>query len=389
MDKQIFGTLFFSIFATVTGVGIVVPLLPVYALGVGASGLYIGLIFGVFSLSRSFFLPFFGRRSDIRGRKPFIVAGLLFYALISVAFLLSHGVISLIVIRFVQGIASAMVLPVVQAYIGDITPRGREGASMGMFNLSLFLGLSLGPLMGGVINDRFSLSAAFASMGILALIGFFLSWTLLPPTHRERVVTRGQEPMPWHGLVKDRLFLGLFFFRFAFTICIGIIWGFLPVLAESEFSLSSSAIGTLVMLGIFISGVFNTPMGWVADRMNKRVMVLSGGILTSLAVFYYGISQDLHDLFLASCLFGVGGGIAMPALMAFAVQKGNQTHAMGSVMSLLTVAHSTGMLCGSLLAGLMMDLFTLRGAFSVGAATMMAGVLGFVIFTSRDTGSAM
>ena len=49
LDKKIFGTLFFSIFAAVTGVGVVVPLLPIYAHDLGASGLYIGLIFGAFS----------------------------------------------------------------------------------------------------------------------------------------------------------------------------------------------------------------------------------------------------------------------------------------------------------------------------------------------------
>ena len=46
IDKKIFGTLFFSIFAAVTGVGIVVPLLPVYAHELGAGGLVIGFIFG-------------------------------------------------------------------------------------------------------------------------------------------------------------------------------------------------------------------------------------------------------------------------------------------------------------------------------------------------------
>ena len=64
LDKAIFVTLFFSIFATITGVGIVVPLLPVFAHNLGAGGLYIGLIFGAFSLSRVFFLPYFGRLSD-------------------------------------------------------------------------------------------------------------------------------------------------------------------------------------------------------------------------------------------------------------------------------------------------------------------------------------
>ncbi len=76
-DKKIFATLFFAIFATVTGVGIVVPLLPVYAHDLGASGFYIGMIFGAFSLARTFFLPYFGRLSDHKGRKPLIIPGLL------------------------------------------------------------------------------------------------------------------------------------------------------------------------------------------------------------------------------------------------------------------------------------------------------------------------
>jgi DHA1 family multidrug resistance protein-like MFS transporter len=75
LDHKIFGILFFSLFVTVTGVGIVVPLLPVYAHDLGASGFYIGLIFGAFSLSRTLFLPYFGRLSDRKGRKRIILPG--------------------------------------------------------------------------------------------------------------------------------------------------------------------------------------------------------------------------------------------------------------------------------------------------------------------------
>ncbi len=90
-DKKIFATLFFSIFVTVTGVGIVVPLLPVYAHDQGASGFFIGMIFGAFSLGRTFFLPYFGRLSDIKGRKPLIVPGLLAYTVISFGFIFFKG----------------------------------------------------------------------------------------------------------------------------------------------------------------------------------------------------------------------------------------------------------------------------------------------------------
>ncbi len=85
------------------------------------------VMIGAFSLSRTFFLPYFGRLSDIKGRKPIIVPGFLAYALISVAFVYSTSIDTLIIIRFFHGIASAMLMPVIQAYIGDIIQEGREG----------------------------------------------------------------------------------------------------------------------------------------------------------------------------------------------------------------------------------------------------------------------
>ena len=383
LNKAIFSTLFFSIFATITGVGIVVPLLPVLAHDLGAGGLYIGLIFGAFSISRVFFLPYFGRLSDRKGRKPLIVPGLAAYTLVSVAFLLSDSFHSLIVIRLIQGVASAMLLPVIQAYVGDITPKGREGFVMGLFNMSVFLGLSLGPVLGGAINDHFSLDAAFLGMGSLSFFGFLLSLFLLPPTHTERVVQQKKDPVPWKKLLMEKEISGLFCFRMAYTLCIGVIWGFLPVLADSQLSLSSASIGFLVMLGIFISGLIQIPMGWIADRFHKQAMVIFGGAVVSYAVLSYFWAVTFKDMVLASVLFGIGGGICMPALMATAVMVGERTASMGSVMALLTVAHSLGMLVGSMLAGLLMDLFYLRVAFPVGAVMMIIGTIIFIYWTVR------
>jgi MFS family permease len=85
-------------------------------------------------------------------------------------------------------------------------------------------------------------------------------------------------------------------------------------------------------------------------------------------------------LFVASLVFGIGGGISMPAVMAIAVIKGNETDSMGSVMALLTVAHSLGMLAGSLLAGLMMDAFSLRYAFPFGGILMGAQILYLLMY---------
>jgi len=184
-----------------------------------------------------------------------------------------------------------------------------------------------------------------------------LSLFLLPPTKSEPVVNRGTKPLEWKRLLYDRDMAGLFLFRLAYAACIGVIWSFLPVLADTEFSLSSSSIGILVM------------------------MVIIGGLIISYAIFSFEWANSFRDLLLASLFFGLGGGIAMPALMALAVLKGNATEAMGSVMGLLAMAHSLGMLTGSLLAGLMMDLFQLRQAFPSGGVIMILCVSLFIACT--------
>lgn len=385
-DKKIFATLFFALFATVTGVGIVVPLLPVYAHELGASGFFIGMIFGAFSLARTFFLPYFGRLSDLKGRKPLIVSGLLAYTVISFGFIFFKEVNALIVLRFFQGIASAMLMPIIQAYVGDITPAGKEGFSMGLFNMSLFCGLSIGPLLGGVIHDHFSLETSFLCMGGLAFIGFFLCFFLLPPTRSEKYISSGRSPVEWKNLFLNRDMASIFLFRFSHILCIGIVWAFLPLFARIRFSASSSAIGFLIMLGVLVSGALHVPMGLLADRLSKRWMVVAGGMIVAGAVFSFEWVQSFWGLVWASIFFGIGGGIAVPALMAIAVVKGSQTDSMGSVMAILTMAHSLGMLCGSLIGGLMMDVFQLRAAFPLGAAIMAVTVAVFFASTRSRKG---
>ena len=379
--RGIFFTLFFTLFATVTGVGIVVPLLPVYAESLGATGIDVGLIFGSFSFSRTLLLPWFGKLSDKKGRKPFILMGLAGYIVLSLAFIAGNNVTALILTRFFQGIASAMVMPVVQAYVGEITPRGKEGYTMGLFNMSMFASLSIGPIMGGSITDIWSMDAAFICMGLLATLGLMLSAFLLPPTAQEPVSAKNRMSISWKSLFKTPSFAGLFIYRFTYTACISIIWCFIPLFARNQFHLSGSSTGILVTLGVFISGVLQIPMGTLADRFNKRRMVITGGLLCALS-FLLIFKADTHgDLLWGVSLFGLGGGISMPAIMAMGVIMGHQKKSMASVMSMLTVAHSAGMMVGAMGAGVVMDYLCLEFAFPSGTLLMGIGVIVFFIST--------
>ena len=381
INKKILATLLFSVFANVTGVGIVVPLLPIYAHELGASGFYIGLIFGSFSLSRTLFMPYFGRLSDRMGRKPFIIPGLIGYAIISIAFIYANSVSTLIIIRFFHGVASAMLMPVIQAYVADITPKGREGAVMGLFNMFMLFGLSLGPLIGGLIKDQFNLQTSFLCMGMLALLAFVFCSFLLPPKKSEGGTLSSREPIPWRQLLFDGTIAGLLLFRFAYVVCIGIIWAFVPLYADTKFALSSSSIGVVIMLGVLISGSLNVPMGFVADWINKKIMVVMGGMIIGYAILSFSWANSFGDMALAAIIFGIGGGISMPALMAIATLKGNLSNSMGSVMALMNVAHSLGMLTGALIGGIMMDVYALQLAFPAGAGIMAIGSGIFFIST--------
>ena len=147
------------------GIGIIIPLLPVYAESLGALGLWIGVIFSGFSISRSIFMPIVGRWSDKRGRKIFIAIGLLIYAIISLGYILSDSMAELVMVRSIQGLSAVMIISIAFAYIGEISPKDREGGYMGIFSISLFAGFGLGPMLGGVLKDWFGLTADFYTMG--------------------------------------------------------------------------------------------------------------------------------------------------------------------------------------------------------------------------------
>jgi len=72
----------------------------------------------------------------------------------------------------------------------------------------------------------------------------------------------------------------------------------------------------------------------------------------------------------------------MPAIMAYAVIIGDEKKAMGSVMSIMTVAHSLGMLTGSMAAGFAMDFLSLRLSFPCGTLIMLIGT--FIFLTMAD-----
>jgi predicted MFS family arabinose efflux permease len=125
-----------------------------------------------------------------------------------------------------------------------------------------------------------------------------------------------------------------------------------------------------------------------ADRCDKRKLIGVGAAIVCGSLVAIEWTRSYSGLAAANCIFGIGGGICMAAHMALAVQKGARKNSMGSVMAILTVAHSAGMMAGAVLAGLAMDLVGLRVVFPMGSAIMLLCTLIFFFGSRRQVGAA-
>jgi multidrug resistance protein len=191
------------------GIGIIEPFMAIYAESLGANGFFIGLIFGSFTLSRALFTPLIGRLSDFKGRKNLLLVGLAGYTILSFFYAAAHTTTSLIVIRFFHGLASAMVLPIAMAYIGDISPKNQEGKYLGTFTIAFFLGLASGPIIGGALYDIWHMNAAFYTMGIISFLSLLFLIFMLPEINAHKKV----KPSSLKVILKDKTMQAMLIFR--------------------------------------------------------------------------------------------------------------------------------------------------------------------------------
>ena len=240
-----------SVGVAMIGLGIILPLVPVYAVDLGASGFQVGLIIAAFNVARTVFNPISGRLSDRWGRKPFIVLGLFLYAAVSVFYVMSIRVDSLILVRLLHGFTSVLVVPVALALAADIAPQQRLGLYMGTLNMAVMLGLGIGPALGGFIREFFGMAVAFYTMGGLALFTLIGVAIFLPRDTRQGPDQRERPAAPLRQLLKHRVVQGLFLLRFFIAAGQGSVYTFLPILAL-RMQITSSQVGLILGANIFL-----------------------------------------------------------------------------------------------------------------------------------------
>ncbi|MBN2416438.1 MFS transporter [bacterium] len=368
-EHRITLVLYVALFTAMLGAGIIAPVMPVYAETLGATGFWLGFIWAGFSVSRAVFMPVAGRLSDRQGRKRFIVLGLSIYTLSSLGYAWAGGIAHLVIVRFLHGTGSAMVIPIAAAIIGDLSPPGKEGRMMGGFGFALFLGFGAGPLLGGMLLDKTGMAAPFYLMGVLSFVSLLLVMVFLPDQRRQ--ADRLQEVSSFRVLWQSNRFRGLLVFRFSNAVCRATLLSFLPVFAAG-LDIGSSRVGILLSVNIVLTGILQQVSGAVADRLQRHVLVAAGNGITATALLLLPLTGTFTHLLLLGILMGVGSGFAFPAAGAVATQLGRH-HGMGSLMGYFNMSMSLGMIAGPIVAGLILDRFGTGSVFLFAAA---AGFLG-------------
>jgi len=279
------------------GFGIVLPFLPLYAQILGAgSGLDIGLLSSAFLLTRTFLATPFGMASDRIGRKKMIMLGMAVYAITSILFALSESWFQLLIFRLLQGVASAMVWPPATALVADLTPAGKRGTAMGIYNSISMSGWVIGPAVGGgiqwyarnvmMLEQLESFRLPFYFSAALSLISLSLVWFLvkLPAIQK-----KGMDPL---ALFPFKHIEGKFKKTIYALLVIGISYGFatsfieplLVYFVQHEYFLSPDEV-TQSMAAIFsVTGIATLLVmvyaGRLADKFSKKKII---AIFTSVA----------------------------------------------------------------------------------------------------------
>ncbi len=388
MNNKIFITLFIATVITMAGLGIIDPILPLYAKSMKATGIQLGIIFAGFALSRSIFAPIIGQYSDRHGRKNLMIAGLALFTVVSACFVYAKSPLALTLIRLVQGFAAVLVTPVAQAYIGDLTPVGKEGKYMNLFFMSFFAGMAIGPYLGGYLTDQFNIKVPFYAMGgmslmVMVLVLFFVPESSAVKNHDKRKVPFFKSLLP---VFKDKPMIGIMtymatrgFYRWGFNT-------FFPLLAIKAEKMSLANIGLVLSVYMLFGSIMQYPFGLIVDKFpsQKVNLILLGGSCSALSMCAVAYSHSMSMFVILAISMGAFSSVSRASALAIRTERG-RIYGMGSVTGAFTTALSVGQVLGPILFGVIADISSIPAAFLVGGLVGLIGTIASCIFFKSGT----
>ena len=360
-------------FIALLGIGIIIPVMPVFATELGANGLALGMIIAAFSVSRGLLQPVVGNLSDRLGRKGFLVTGLFIYGVVGLLIPQAGSIINLLLIRAFQGVGSAMIVPIGMAYMSVLAPPGQEGRYQSYLNIAIFCGIGCGPVIGGIVSDLLGFESVFYVMAALSFGAFILVVKNMPAQQAQVKASATGLLKSLQMMMQSRLTRGILLARLVTMVIMVPSMAFLPLLMTQTIGASGLQIGFVIACRTLVNAVLQVPAGKVADKYNKLFLLVTGCICLSGVIMLIPFMKTFVMFLLIYCLLGFGEAIIWPVLGAYASIEGRKRYGHGTMMGVFSLAMSGGIMAGAMLAGLSMDVWGIEFAYFVTAATVLIG----------------
>jgi len=344
---------------------------PYYVASLGGEMWFLGIFIAAFLVTNAFLSSPFGSLSDRFGRKKMIQIGLIADTFLGIATGLIQDWRSLLIIRALNGTATAAVQPAAEASLIDQVPSERRGEALGFFLTTTLIGWFIGTVFGGTIQHVSHAIFGFAleeSYRIPYFVDSFLSLIALALIRWKVKETRGKKRFSV-VTVKNRDVDNVKLSRrisrsirilYVVTVTNGFSVGFIaPVgvlFLGSAFGAIPLQIGTILSISGFIGVLCNFFAGKLADRWGRKPVIAIGSVSSRLASLLLPFTADLWQATGIMAFRSLGINVSMPAGRALRADL-VPSKIRGKLFGRFSACFNAGMVAGSLLGPWLFEAF--------------------------------
>jgi DHA1 family multidrug resistance protein-like MFS transporter len=315
-----------------------------------------------------------GVLADRIGHRRMVVLGPILSLIAAVATLAvgkesgAAAIVTMFVLRILDGVAAAMLWPALYAIIGDRVQSDQQSGAMGILNATYMIGLALGPFVGGLLNDLLgarysdtdphryapSLLAAGAFFAIAAVIAYFVAPRREQEKHAHDTTTDAAHGHGSAASVQDILLalkrvpmlLGLSFLIF---LAVGLMGPNVKLYSQAEMGMSETKFGAFLLVPALFLAVAAVPVGRLGDKWGKARSVQIGLALCALSLGALVLIPHEVALIILGTLIGIGYVLAFPSYLAY-ISETAGAGARASLTGAALAAQGVGMGVGSVIA---------------------------------------
>lgn len=383
-------TLWVTQFISVAGFSFVTPFLPYYIQELGVRdvrevGVWAGLVTSAQAVSMAIMAPVWGALADRYGRKLMVLRATLTGALLLALMGFAANVQQLLVLRFVQG-AFTGVIAATSTLVASTVPKERAGMALGSLQTAVFLGVSFGPVLGGLAGDAFGYRPSFwITGGLLLAAGLLVIFFVHEDFHP---VADAQTQRPGYRqalllLAGSSALLAVLVARMFLRIGTRALDPVLPLFVQSLLPVGASAgatTGLIAGVAAFGSAIGAPLAGNWGDRWGHRRILIIFSLAAAACFAPQALVNDPRLLMGWQFLGGMAAGGALAALTALLAQlsaTGHEGVMFGLDASAMSVSNAVGPLLGAAVLaslGLRWPFVLAALIFGLGALTVGASV---------------